>query len=283
MRTIFSAVPVGVKHLAASGACSSAVPFDVGVSALPGTVFYNGVSLDCSAGVEGLFAMGALDNTAIMAGNHTGGIRHEVFTARPARLNWYDRRRQDASKVGIFGQEFLFGFAVTERAKCNQVVEAVRFPVVSEQAKWLDVVDVQIGRRVSAMLARILVALPGCTALRVPVGATIHDIAAKPSRIVLAGIVSRAPLTQAFSIAKVVFAYCVGLLLDCLTAPVARNRYSFTSPTGVVFGLPFSITRHAAEVPFRYAFHVWLGLIGLLALLAYECNHTSHYTLCKEN
>jgi hypothetical protein len=174
--------------------------------------------------------------------------------------------------------KLLLGNAVMRWTESDQIIEIVRFSVVSKEAKRLDVVDGQARSNHAATLTGVVVSLARGSALPDPVASAAFRMAAKPRRAIWpCPVVRLTPYAKAFAITKVVFLDRARLLVNLFSARKALHRHALSTDANPVCLLPFAVTGLTAKMPFRLLGQVRFGVVGFSALLTGEFNHSSLY------
>lgn len=220
--------------------------------------------------------MSAYSGTTLVTYSRRAGSRSEYLSARAAGLLRYgDGERRQVNQFGMTFPECLFRFAVARRAKRDQVRQIVRVPVIAEQAEGTNVMNLKIGRDMTAMLAGVVIPFYRRMALVAPVRATTIGMPAAPCRAIGAKpIIGTSPKTETRAGAEVELMDSIRLFLDVFAACDALDGDALPPNADPVHSLPLAVTFQTAKVMLGQIGHVRLGFVPLTALFAGECDHT---------
>jgi hypothetical protein len=177
--------------------------------------------------------------------------------------------------VRIIFPELNISGRMTGRAKGNQIIKLISFPIIIKQMERFFMVDWQIIIITSktAMLAGVIVPYPCCLSLLIPVFASVIRIAAKPRRVIFPRpIWGFTPFAKTSTTAKIMFTNSGRLFFKFNAAGKAFNNNSFSSFPDVVDFLPFTVTGKTTKMLVRLIGHIWFSFVRFTALLAGQCN-----------
>lgn len=201
-----------------------------------------------------------------------------AFTTLLQRNNNRERTTTNQFRVSI--PKLLLGNAVTGRAQGNQIIQAIRFSIITEQSKRPNVMNRITFPLGAATLAGIVIPLPRCFALAIPVWPAILRMPSPPRSVFTTAnsASNRPPFVIALAAAKVTAKNLTRHALNFGTAEGARNPNTFATAPFMVFGLPRCIALETAKRIFGQSDMIPSALDRLSTFGAMYCNHAFNYT-----
>ncbi len=249
------------------------------ITASPRTVF--NFTVYGLAGIKRLSAMCANRRTTRIANQRSARSGREIPTALAAFLHRNNYGEWAATNQFRMGSpKLLFGNAVTGRTQGSQIVQIIRFPIITEQSKWPDVVNRVTRALRSATLASVVIPLTRRFTLIVPVRAAILRMTTAPELVFATAVNAsdRAPFVIAFAAAKVVDENLARHSFNFRSAIGTSNRDTISTLSCSVFRLPSSIALETAKRILGHGDMISFALDRLSTFGAMYCNHAFNYT-----